>query len=388
MKSTAVTSDLKLQVCRKAFTESREPHGRSIAYVLGSIEDPLPDVAIRMLHWLATEHEDPDREAWQEDAGGGQTYYNGNIYTNGINTTRGRAAEAIRDLILNDAAYIDRFRATLDQMIRDPSASVLSCVAGTLRATAYRDPVLGLSLFQNMDPVGGPPANDAPCLPLHPWRPARQLCRIAADCRAHAPVVEPEVCEAGARLASIAVLEHESAADLADEASRGDARHRLGVAQVASANIAVPECRAWSEAKLAALFNDDDADVRRKAASCFRSLRDAALDTYDDLLAAFCDSRAYQEDSFSILHMLEDALGRLPKKTCVVCEQFLDRFADDARGVRTSRDGDTHTVTKLIFRTYQQHQNDAWTSRSLDLIDRLCLEGIIYAGHEFEQFER
>ena len=59
LKSAAVTSDLKLQVCRKAFAVSREPCGRSIADVLGSIADPLPDDAVRMLHWLATEHEDP-----------------------------------------------------------------------------------------------------------------------------------------------------------------------------------------------------------------------------------------------------------------------------------------------------------------------------------------
>ena len=43
---------------------------------------------------------------------------------------------------------------------------------------------------------------------------------------------------------------------------------------------------------------------------------------------------------------------------------------------------------KLIFRTYQQHQDDEWTSISLDLIDRLCLEGISHAASEFEQFER
>ena len=388
LKNAAVTSDLKLQVCRKAFAESCEPCGRSIADVLGSIEDPLPEDAVHKLHWLATEHEDPDREAWQEDAGGGQTYYNGNIYTNGINTTRGRAAEAIRDLILNDAAYIDRFRATLDQMIRDPSASVLSCVAGTLRATAYRDSVLGLSLFQNMD------LSEVRLLTTsHVYRFILGGLRDSfAELR---PIVErmlrssePEVCEAGARLASIAVLEHESAADLTDEASRGDARHRLGVAQVASANIAVLECRAWSEAKLAALFNDDDADVRREAASCFRYLRDEALDTYNDLIEAFCNSRAYQEDSFSILHTLENTLGRLPGMTCRVCERFLDRFADETRSMQTDRVGDAYTVTKLIFRTYQQHQNDERTSHSLDLIDRLCLEGIGDAGREFEQFER
>ena len=81
-----------------------------MADVLGAIRDPLPDDALRMLDWLATEHEDPAREEWQEDAGGGQAYYNGDILLNGINTTRGQAADAVRDLILADAACIDRLR--------------------------------------------------------------------------------------------------------------------------------------------------------------------------------------------------------------------------------------------------------------------------------------
>ena len=117
LKSAAAASDLKLQVCRKAFGESRGHCGQSIADVLGSIEDPPPNDAIEMLHWLATEHEDPATEAWKEDAGGGQTYYNGEIHMNGINTTRGRAAIAISNLILHDATYVERFRPTLDGMV-------------------------------------------------------------------------------------------------------------------------------------------------------------------------------------------------------------------------------------------------------------------------------
>ena len=199
---------------------------------------------------------------------------------------------------------------------------------------------------------------------------------------------EPEVRKAGARLASIAALIHERTTDLVDEALRGDARCRFGVAQVAAANIADPECRAWCEATLAALFDDDDSDVRCEAASCFRQLQGGALDTYENLITAFCDSKAFEEDSFGILHTLEESLGRLPGMTCEVCDKFLDRFADEARGIRTSHAGDTDIVAKLVFRTYQQHQDDEWTSRSLDLIDRLCLDRIHDAGREFEQFER
>ena len=388
LEKTPIASDLKLQVCRKAFTESCGPCGRSIADVLGNIEDPLPDDAVQMLHRLATEHEDPDREAWQEDAGSGKPYYGGDIHFNGINTTRGRAADAIRDLIFSDATYIDRFRPTLDQMIRDRSAAVLSCVAGTLRAVACHDLALGISLFRNMDlPEDRLLATPHVCGFIH-----SHLHDGFAELR---PLVEhmlrssePEVCEAGARFACIAYLIHERAAALVDDALRGGAPHRLGVAQVAAANIAVPECRAWCEATLAALFDDDDSEVRREATSCFGRLQGEALDTHEDLIATFCDSKAFQEDSFSILHTLEESLGRLPGMTCEVCDKFLDRFADEARDIRTRRAGDTRTVAKLVFRTYQQHQDDEWTSRSLDLIDRLCLERTHDVRDEFEQFER
>ena len=389
LKDAAIDADLKLAVCRKAFEESCAACGRSIADVLGEMKDPLPDDAVRMLHGIATEHEDPAREAWQEDAGGSKTYYNGDIHFNGINTTRGQAADAVRDLILADAAYIERFRPTLERMVRDPSAAVRSCVAGTLRAVFFHDPALGMSLFRGMNL-----SEDRLLATPHVYHFMLHGLRAGfADLRAIVERMlrssEPEVAEAGARLASIAVLVgHESDAGLVDEALHGSAGHRLGVAQVAAANIAAPECRAWSETMLSALFDDEDADVRRKVASCFRQLQDETLGTYGDLIAAFCDSSAYQEDSSWILHRLEESRGWLPGMTCMVCERFLDRFAGEARDIQTSHAGDAPTVAKLIFRTYQQHQSDEWTSRSLDLIDRLCLEGIREAGGELEQFER
>ena len=388
LKDAPIASHLKLQVCRKAFAESHGPCGRWITDVLGNIEDQLPDDVVGMLDWLATEHEDPVREAWREDAEGGKPYYRGDIHSNGINTTRGRAAEAVRNLIFKEAAYVERFRQTLERMVKDRSAAVLSCVAGTLRAVASHDPALGMSLFLSMNLsedrlLATRPVSDFIHMGLHEnfpeLRPVieRMLCSS-----------EPEVCEAGARLAGIAVLGHESATDLVGEALRGTARHRLGVAQVASANIADPESCSWCEATLAVLFDDADDKVRGKAVSCFHQLRSETLDTYGDLIATFRNSRAFREDSFPILHTLEESPGRLPEMTCEICENFLDRFADEARDIRTGWALDVHTAAKLIFRTYQQHQDDEWTSRSLDLIDRLCLERIPDAGGGFEQFDR
>ena len=388
LNDAPVDDELKLRVCSKAFNEARAACGQAMTDVLGNIEERLPDAAIVMLHWLATEHEDPAKELWKEDASGGTKYYRGDIHNFGINTARGRAALAIRDLILRDATYIEHFRPTLDRMIRDPNAAVLSCVAGTLRAVAYHDPALGIRLFPSMNF-----SEEALLATRDSYMFIRdRLPDSFSDLR---PLLsrmlrspEPKVCEAGARLVSLAFLSDQDAGDLVNEALHGSSGQRLGIAQVAAANVTLPECCGWSEESLHMLFNDEDPKVRNAAASCFREIKDEDLDAYEDLIEAFCNSRAFHEESFGILQLMETSLGRLPGMTCLVCEKFLDRFADEARDIRTARAADAPSLVKLVFRTYQQHPNDEWTPRALALIDRLCLEGIGDAGQQLEQFDR
>jgi hypothetical protein len=388
LNKSTIPNELKLSVCRKAFTDAREACGQSIADILGTLEDALPGDALDMLVWLATQHPNPDHEAWQTDSGDGRTYYNGDIYFNGINTTRGRAAEAIRNLIWRDAAYLPRFRETLERMVRDPSTCVRSCVAGTLRAVAYQEAGLALALFGRMDA-----ADDRLLATTHVYKFMRSLLRDHFD--ELRQTIErmlrsgtPGVAQAGARLAGLAALQHAGAVDLDREAANGNAPQRRGVAEVAAANVAFEEYRAWCEGHLTAFFNDADKEVRKEAAGSFRQLRDESLESYEPLILAFVDSVSYYDDSMSILHLLENSSQRLPGITCVVCEKFLGRFSDEARDIRTSRMGDARTVTQLIFRTYHQHQDDEWTARALDLIDRLCLEGIGEAQKELDEFER
>ena len=440
LRDAPVDQALKLRVCRKAYTDFRIACGKSISDVLGSIEEPLPEDAVEMLQWLATEHEHPKNEAWQEDAGKGQTYYNGEIYTNGINTTRGRAAEAIHRLILNDPIYIDRFLPTLDRMIIDRSAAVRSCVAGALRAVAYHDKALGMSLFGRMDLTTNQLAKrieafignrfrDAPLIVRTitegviraGWLCAAGLFRaVAFHCRVlrtsplgkinqiedrllatrhvvafisshlrhEFPMLrsiikrmvtssDANVCEVGARLASIAAVLIKEAAGLGKRALRGGPHGRVGVAEVAAANLGVSEFRDWCEARLVALFNDDDSNVRQRASFCFVRLAADNLETYEDLIKEFCNSRAFAGGSFGLIQSLEKSLSHLPGITFLVCERSLDHPSTDA-----------FAVAKLIFRTYHQHQDDEWTSRTLDLIDGLCLDGYPGVGTELEQFDR
>lgn len=391
LANASISTELKLSVCHKAFKSRHVQINKTIADVLGSMDETLPDQAVHMLHHLATEEEDPDRELWRGDATNGQPYYDGDIYMNGINTTRGRAANAIRDLIIEDATYVDRFKPTLERMTRDPSPSVLSCVAGAVHAVALKDISLAISLFLRMNL-----SEDRLFATKNIYRLIQH--GVHADLAEMLPIIsrmlrssEPEVQECGARLASIAALVHESstdAADLASEALKGSASCRLGVAQVASANLTAPECRNWAIERLSVLFDDEDVEVRRIAASCFDRLGNDSLESYKELIASFYESRAFAKGSIWIVRALEHTLGRLPGITCEVCGRLLDRLADRTQDNGSSRHMDAFTIGKLVFRTYQQHENNEWGTRALDLIDRLCLEAAGDFGNVFEEFER
>ena len=382
LRTTAVADELKLEVCRKAFGESNGPCGRSIVDVLRSMGGELPDETVQMLRELATEHEDPATEFWQEDAGG-QPYYSGSPLEAGINSTRGRAAEAIADLIGGNDANVDRFAETVARMIVDSSASVRACTAGTVEAIACHRPAPGISLFLRMDLSEDRLLTTPHVYRLLNWSLRDRLAEVRPTVERMLQSSQPDVRQAGGRLAGLAGLLHDDAADLVSGALCGDARQRVGIAEIAAANIARVDTRDWCERRLAPLFDDADDGVRQAAADCFRELSDVPLENYDDLIAAFCVSRALSEAAFSLLVTLERSRRRLPGATCMVCGQLLRRAREEGA------DGmDLHIVVKLVFRMYRQHQDDEWTPRVLDMLDLLCLEEAIGVTEAFERFER
>ena len=397
LKETEGLTKLKLKVCRKVYSESRAKCGKEIADLLGSIEESLPDDAVQMLNWLATEHPEPQKELWNEKATGGTPYYGGDVLNAGINTTRGRAAEAIRDLIIRDATYVERFRTTIEKLSGDKSIAVRSCVASVLLYVTNSDWAFALAQFARLiefqiSKTDGDRLLKTPYVERFICHGLREHFNSLRDFVQRMLRSElPEISEAGARLVSLAVLyHHDEAKNLVEEALCGSSSQRFGVAKVASANIGRADCRQWSEQQLLRLFNDSDEEVRREVAMCFRSrsLEGQSLESYENLIVKFCDSAAYCEDPSSILHALELSTHQLPGITCVVCEKFLEQFSDEARDIRTGRAGDVTFVPKLVFRTYHQHQSDEWASRCLDLIDQMYLERIPDVNNSMGKYER
>ena len=388
LSDVQVDETLKLDVCRKAFAESRERCGREIANAIGSLSGALPEDAVDMIDWLATEHPDPERERWQEEAADGLKYWDGDVYTYGINTARGYAAMSIHQLILSDSSNLERLRGTLGRMVKDPSSAVLSCVAGIFEAVAVTDPEEAVALFLSMDV----PTEE---LLVTPHVFGFMEYSLADSFGELSPLIERMICsgknavaERGATLAGLALLHGHDAERLVQTAlAKGEAQ-RLGIAKVASSNMKVRECRDWCERRLVELFEDEAAEVRREAASCFWHLEGEPLEEYGDLVDRFSASTAFDDDSSSILRALEISRQRLPGMTCLVCERHLKRFSEEARDIRSARARDPYNLVELVFRTYQQHQKDEWATRTLDVIDQLCLEGLTGTAGQFDSFER
>ena len=394
LTDTKACLKLKLDVCRKAYSESRDECGKAIAGLLGSIKEPLPNDAVQMLSWLATKHPDSQRELWREKNTDGAPAYGGDILDRGINTTRGCAARAIGNLILSDASYIDRFRATIEQLVNDRSLAVRSCAGFTLLTIINQDPKFALEQFAKLiEPQGEQTNSDHLLVTRDVKRFIFYEIRDHFECLRK--VVErmlrsefSEISEAGAQCASLATIyHHDNAKNLVEEAIHGNASQRCGVAQVASANIGREDCRSWAEQKLMLLFNDRDSEVCEEAARCFDTLEGQSLESYEDLINKFCDSAAYQENSSSILYALEKSSHQLPGITYIVCEKFLKWFSTEANDIRKSRSDDS-SVAKLILRIYHQYQRDEWAIKCLDLIDQMCLERMYYVGQGLREYER
>ena len=386
----AVADDMKLAVCAKAFEDAREDLnvGSAIADVLRNLEDPSSDEAVEILTWLATQHPHPDSATVSDEAERPSADGIRGIYTAGINTTRGRAAEAVAKLIVRDADNIDRFEEAIDAMLSEQHVAVVACVGRAIAAVGAHDAARGIQLMSRVE------CADAVVLATPHFLSflASQLPERFEEVRGLVEQMirsgSPEAQKAGAQLAGLAVLYGHAADDLVAASMEGSVDHRRGIARVASQNVTTSTCRDWCERHLTVLFDDEDEAVRQRAATCFQQFEDRGFEGYEELIGAFVESRAFLQSAHEILYALKRARSRLPGVTCLVCERFLDQFGESAGDISTRASGLAMDVAKLVFRTYQQHQGDEWGDRALDLIDRLCLAQAYGVREEFEEFER
>ncbi|MCY3770947.1 MAG: hypothetical protein OXG98_02845 [Gemmatimonadetes bacterium] len=393
LSETSAPTEFTLDVCRRAFSESTDRLGGSIADLLGSIEEPLPDDVIQMLDWLATESTGLDFGLLIGGQGGDSGEVD--LVTKGVNTTRGRAALAIGKLIQRDSLCVHRFQSTLEKLTIDQSSAVRTCVASTVLTISAYDRELASRLFlrliepcvSDVDDHGLLATPDVETFINYGLRDGFERLVSVIEHMLRSEL--PQVATAGARLAGLAVLyRYENADILVEEALRGSPAQRLGLAQVAAKNIGHRECEKWSEHHLIRFFDDPDIEVRREAAICFDNLEGRPLEHFEELIGRFCESAAFRECSWSIFSAIEKSSHRVPGITYAIYAKLLGMYRGEGQIQNPPNPIDMYTVSNLILRTYHQHQQDEWSAKCLDLIDRLYLENIREIGWRMTEYER
>lgn len=379
-----------VRLCRRCHNLPGRPCGRwitrSIARIAG---EPLPQEALEIAAWYATEDPDPAHELWRTPASGDIPYSGGDILAAAINSVRGSAAENIAELIFRDGGRLAFFRPALKRMVRDPSVAVRCCVADALVAVLRYDRDLAVRLFLTLYEID----EDR----LLATRDAERF--LAFGLRTHfrelSPVVSrmlsspaSEVATAGARQGCIAGLVTKEAKRLAGRCLKGSDAQRLGAAQVFAANLAEAPLRSFCENALRRLFHDRSKDVRTEAAHCFRSLDRMSIAPYEKLVRTFALSPAFADAPYSLIQAMTDDTAPLPKAVCLVGETFVTVFSGEARTIQTRAGGEAGRVSQLVIRLYSQTTVPKVLTRCLDLVDRMIATGIFGVDDALGKYER
>ncbi|MCI0488042.1 MAG: hypothetical protein L0229_15740 [Blastocatellia bacterium] len=371
-----VDANTVLRVCERCHQIPNHPPGMEICRAIAKMDEhPIPEKAVNILSWYATEDPNPQKETWRTTANN-SGYHRDDILTAAINSVRGTAAKAIGDLIFKSVNNASLFLPTLEQIATDSSIAVRSCGAIALTALLNYDRDLAVSLFKQLCDT-----EDV----LLKTQTIENFLRYAlyTHFETLAPILErmiasdlPEVATAGTRQVCLASLNLKEAQPLARLCLSGTDAQRIGVAQVFAANLHLERFRSFCAKELVHLFNDPNDEVRSKAANCFNRFEGEQLGEYTELIEAFVQSPTFTTGFSGLIRALEKATSKLPDVTYLICKRFLDLSGPDAADFRTRAFVNSDKISQLLIRLYSQCTSETLQAQCLDLIDRMTQIGI------------
>ena len=376
-----VEDDLLIGVVERANSIKGHPCNQMISSLVREWpESGIPSAVLQIVASYATDGKGPDEEFVAQ-------FEPREIVTAGLNSDRGYAASAIANVLFRDPGrameLIDSFR----RMVADPSTAVRSMVAEVLIALLNFDRDLAVELFVEL-------CNDDEVLVA---QTVEQFLNYAvathfSDLR---QVLERAVHSAsrdanlvGARQAAVASLSTKDADDLVSECRDGSEPLRLGVTQVAAANIANQQYREELKAILLEAFLDPNEEVRSAASGVFGRIEGEDHSDYRDLLLRFLESPITEDGYDLIFRYLSSASGDISHEAVLVCEKFLCKYGSEIGNIQTSAARHADAVTTLAIRAHEQTDDDATRERALNIIDQLVSVNAYHIDEALDQFER
>ena len=392
-----------VDACRRCHRIPGRPSGRWITQPLARAKDfPLPDEALEMVAWYATEDPEPDPKqvsSVRTYSQGGREYDMYEPLSVGINSTRGIAARSVARLIFRDERYLVFFLPHLEKMVSDTSDAVLACAAEALVGVLRYDRDLAVRLFLRLcsSVYRTDPTQRAVDERLLSTRHVETFLKYAIQ--THFNELEPilsrmiesnveKAVEAGARWVCYASLTVEEALPMARRCTSGSAAMRLGAADVYYANIAMSAFKSECEDMLSELFEDPNTEVRERAARCFYQLEGRTLQDYGTLMKNFIRSPAFEPGHNPLLSALKKSTANIPDIVLMACDRVFDLAAEETGDISTATSGSSRTVATLIARVYSRSTDPAIRARCLDIIDRMTLHRAYGLDAITDEFDR
>jgi hypothetical protein len=354
----------------------RPENDRWLGWALrGTVDAEIPDEIIEVILNRALHSPDPEQEAWLTEAWGGQTFYGGDPWMNGMNSARGAAAESLADLLVRDAdGHRSALLAThLSELAGDRSVAVRCSVARLLSASLRFERPRAVAAFETLVD------SDERLLAA---RPVEELIAHVGhgDANVAAATIEgmldsrfESVREAGGRLAAYGGLELGLGELLPRAVGSSDAAVRRGAAKVCAALLGGTSDHAAAAKALIALFADEDKSVREAAAEVAMALRGVDLAGQMGTLRALIASPAFESAIGQLLFTLEESTGPLEELALLCAERFVALHREEVGNISTRAAGEVREVGELLLRTYSQSRDPKVRGRTLDLLDELLL---------------
>ena len=387
-----IDKETVVQACLRCHKVPGRPLGRWVTRPLIHFSGSrLPDEALEMVAWYATEHPDPNPETVLPDTTylqGGEEIQRYDPISVGINSVRGSAAGTIARLLAQDERYLPFFQPHLESMVSDPSEATRACIAEALLGVLRHNRDLAVELFVELCNTDERLlATDffedflKYAVPTHFTRLEPILTQMMG-------AQDETVATAGALWVCYASLTVEEALPFANLCPSGSKPQRLGAAEVYAANLKLSAHRSVSEEILGSLFSDPEEEVRHAAARCFDGFEGGELREYENLIVEFIQSPAFEPEHNPLFDALEKTTAYMPYVTLMACERVFELAAIKTGDLTTAVAGTSNTIAKLIVRVYSRTTDSSLRSRCLDIIDKMSLFGAYGLDVITEEFDR
>jgi len=364
LRGASVGIDLALltEVCNHLSALYGEEVGRDICSAIQDADGTNAHLVALVARY--SQSPDPDRElARTAAASSGGYYFAGDLFTAGLNCTRGGAALAAASALFGTPPFVTELLPAVERLAGDPILAVRTCAANAVAALLNHDRDHALFLAEALfdAPVDVLDAHSTErlltyCLLRSPDRFAAQLLRAIMG--------PPSIAERGGRIWAIADFRGVIPAPIPTSVNALPASARVGAAQVLAENVAD------AVGTIAPLFDDPDPDVRAAAARGMRNIAHAAPQAVDSLIETFLDSASFVDHMEHLFDALEGLGTRLPASTLEACRRAVGTTGNDLGNITTARAGLGQDIITIVLRLYRQG-DEATRAGCLDIIDSL-----------------